>query len=178
MPITRIVSAGNPGAERGGVDAASYCDLDHGGWIRRGRRNGRDVRIPLRYDVPHVRNVPDNRPCSEANVVDSDATVVFAYGMPSDRGGKAAALAMKHDRPCLTIDLNRPRTETVDEIVAWLEEDCPSECVLHVTGATEMEAPGIGPTVMAWMIDVISGANGKLFYPIDDHRTPMILREV
>jgi hypothetical protein len=38
MPIARIVSGGQTGADRGGLDAALYCRLPHGGFCPKGRR--------------------------------------------------------------------------------------------------------------------------------------------
>jgi hypothetical protein len=32
MLITEIVSGGQTGADRGGLEAALYCDVPHGGW--------------------------------------------------------------------------------------------------------------------------------------------------
>jgi len=45
MPITKIVSGGQTGADRGGLDAAIYCDVPHGGWCPKGRK-AEDGRIP------------------------------------------------------------------------------------------------------------------------------------
>jgi hypothetical protein len=35
--ITNIISGGQTGADRGGLDAAIHCGLPHGGWCPRGR---------------------------------------------------------------------------------------------------------------------------------------------
>jgi hypothetical protein len=39
MPITRIVSGGQTGADQGALDAAIYCDVPHGGWCPKGRKS-------------------------------------------------------------------------------------------------------------------------------------------
>ena len=177
MPIRKIVSGGQTGADHGGIDAAIYCRLDYGGWIPKGRRAEKGTKVPPEYENLREHQSSDYLARTEANVVDSDATVVFTHGKPTGGSKQTIDLASKHGRPCLSVDLDRSRSEGVDEIAAWLDADCPSDCILNVAGSRESKAPCIGRTVMAWMIDVISKANGTLFYPIDDHRPPMILRD-
>ncbi|MFB3114968.1 MAG: YpsA SLOG family protein, partial [Nitrospirales bacterium] len=36
--ITKLISGGQTGADRGGLDAAIHCDLPHGGWCPKGRK--------------------------------------------------------------------------------------------------------------------------------------------
>ena len=177
MSITKIVSGGQTGADRGGLDAAIHCKLDYGGWIPKGRKAEKGIKVPLEYEHLREHQSGDYLARTEANVVDSDATAVFTHGKPTGGSKKTIDLADKHDRPCLAVDLDRSRSEGVDEIAEWLEADCPSNCILNVAGSRESKDPSIGRTVMAWMIDVISKANGTLFYPIDDHRPAMILRD-
>ena len=38
MPIHRIISGGQTGADRGGLDAAIACNIPHGGWCPKGRK--------------------------------------------------------------------------------------------------------------------------------------------
>ena len=177
MPITKIVSGGQTGADRGGLDAALHCDLNYGGWIPKGRKAEQETKVPSRYENLREHDSADYLVRTEANVVDSDATVVFTYGNPTGGSKKTIDFANKHDRPCLTADLDRSRSEVVNEVVAWLESDCSSECVLNVAGSRESKAKGIEHAVMARMIDVISKANGKMFCPIVDRKPPLILRE-
>ena len=46
--ITKIISGGQSGADRGGLDAAIHCALPHGGWCPKGRK-AEDGIIPAEY---------------------------------------------------------------------------------------------------------------------------------
>lgn len=72
MTITRIVSGGQTGADRAGLDAAIHCRLPHGGWCPKGRR-AEDGTIPAKYQL---RETPskDYLARTEANVVDPNAS--------------------------------------------------------------------------------------------------------
>jgi len=176
MPIIKIVSGGQTGADRGGLDAAIYCDLPHAGWCPKGRK-AEDGRIPETYHLQEMRSA-EYLPRTEANVVDSDCTAVFTEG-PA-RGGSLRTLefCQKHGKPWHHIDLRITRHDAaVKEIVAWLQgkEDGdydyytaqpPVKCTLNVAGSRESKSPGICHTVTAIMVDVTSKANSKPFYPI------------
>ena len=75
MPIIKIVSGGQTGADRGGLEAALYCDIPHGGWCPKGHK-AEDGRIPDKYTL-RAMETDDYVVRTEANVVDSDATVIF-----------------------------------------------------------------------------------------------------
>ena len=51
--ITTILSGGQTGADRGGLDAAIHCDLPHGGWCPRGRKAEAGV-IPDEYHLTEM----------------------------------------------------------------------------------------------------------------------------
>lgn len=168
MSITKIVSGGQTGADRGGWEAAIHCELPYGGWIPR-NRNAEDRRIPDKYEGLQETKTADYLPRTEANVVDSDKTVIFTHGELTGGSLKTAEFARKHKRPWLHINLEKlKRNECVDLIVKWLNETKPDDCVLNVAGSRGSKAPGIEQTVMARMIDVITKANGTLFYPIQE----------
>lgn len=168
MSITRIVSGGQTGADRGGLEAAIHCDLPHGGWCPKGRK-AEDGPIPAQY---LLREMPtaDYLARTEANVADSDCTVIFAYGALEGGSRKTADYAKRHNKPWLHVNLmSKPnRQQTVQAIVEWLQECCPKDCVLNVAGQRASKAPSIAGVVKAWMVDVISKINGTLFYPIGE----------
>ena len=175
MPITRIVSGGQTGADRGGLDAAIYCDLPHGGWCPKGRKAEKGT-IPAQYQLTEMPS-DDYLVRTEANVVDSDATLIFSQGPLEGGSLRTAEFAEKHGRPWLHVDLEScTRKKAIDDIADWLAGKYPTdagtvppkECVLNVAGSRATKAPGIDRQVMIYMVDVISKVNGKLFYPIND----------
>ena len=75
-----------------------------------GCRNGT---IPAKYAGLQETSSADYSKRTEANVVDSDATVVFCYGKPTGGSALTVKLAEKHSRPCLAVDLSEPRGDVV-----------------------------------------------------------------
>lgn len=81
MKISKIVSGGQTGADRGGLDAAIELGIPHGGWCPKGRKSEDGV-IPEKYLLKEMSSA-DYLKRTEQNVVDSDATVIFTYGQPT-----------------------------------------------------------------------------------------------
>lgn len=48
--INKIVSGGQTGADRAGVDAAIECGVPYGGWLPKGRM-AEDGKVPARYEA-------------------------------------------------------------------------------------------------------------------------------
>jgi hypothetical protein len=113
VAITKIVSVGQTGTDRGGLDAAIEAGVAHGGWCPRGRK-AEDGVIPGQYRLVEMET-DDYLARTEANVVDSDCTVVFTYGKPTGGSTKTVAFAAKHRRPCLCVNL-----EAISEL--WAAE--------------------------------------------------------
>ena len=118
--IAKIISGGQTGADRAGLDAALARNLPHGGWCPRGRL-AEDGRIASRYQLRQTES-PAYAVRTERNVLDSDVTLVFTFGPP--QGGSAATVgfAARHHRPWLHLDLTgRPDRGIVEKIRAWLQ---------------------------------------------------------
>tara|TARA_R110002096_G_scaffold200639_13_gene384755 strand:+ start:9474 stop:9956 length:483 start_codon:yes stop_codon:yes gene_type:complete len=86
LPLEKIVSGGQTGADRAGLDWAIANALPHGGWCPQGRR-AEDGPISAQYDLTetaesryHIR--------TRLNVQDSDGTVIFGLA-PELTGGSA-----------------------------------------------------------------------------------------
>ncbi len=168
--ITKIVSGGQTGADRGGLDAAIHCEIPHGGWCPKGRK-AEDGVIPLKYHLTEMSS-GDYLSRTKANVMDSDATVVFTYGAPAGGSLETITNARRQKKPCQEIDLRiLTHAKAVEMIVGWLEggkylndsEDDtarpPSNCVLNVAGIRESHGPGIGLAVYKIMVDVLIQVN-------------------
>lgn len=168
--ITKIISGGQTGADRGGLDAAIHCDLPHGGWCPRGRK-AEDGVIPVEYHLNEMAS-PKYLPRTKANVFDSDATVIFTYG-PLTRGSlKTVSYAHHLKKPYHEVDLLRTtHRQAVEEIVRWLAGEAelndydeyqakPSEtCILNVAGSRESHAPGMQDAAFRLMVDVLIKVN-------------------
>ena len=85
------------------LDLAIEIGLPHGGWICRGRKT-EDGPLSTRY---HLKELDSGRyrDRTEKNVLDSDGTVIFSFGPLQGGSALTEALAIRHDRPCLFLNL-------------------------------------------------------------------------
>jgi hypothetical protein len=178
MPITKIVSGGQTGADRGGLDAAIYCGVPHGGWCPKGRK-AEDTPIPAKYQLDETRSA-NYLYRNEQNVMDTDATLVFTLGRAGRGSLRTLEYAHGHEKPWLHIDVDEvPRERAVVAIVEWLQGRDggdhdeyvaipPKECVLNVAGSRESKADGIQELVAAIMVDVLRDLNPECqsLYPL------------
>jgi predicted Rossmann-fold nucleotide-binding protein len=86
----KIVSGGQTGADRAGLDVAIRLGMSHGGWCPAGRR-AEGGQIPACYQLTETQSASyvsrTNR-----NIRDSDATVVFTFEEELSGGSKRTAL--------------------------------------------------------------------------------------
>jgi len=138
--VTRIVSGGQTGADRGGLDAAIALGLDHGGWCPRGRR-AEDGAIPDRYRLTETPSA-DYAARTERNVIDSDGTALFTRGAPTGGSALTRELAERHGRPVLHLDLDAAGDDDAARALrAWLAEH--RIATLNVAGSRESGCPGL-----------------------------------
>lgn len=96
--ILKIVSGGQTGADRAGLDWAIKNGVGHGGWCPRGRR-AEDGCIPPVYLLRETEDLGYKKR-TEMNVVDSDCTAIFTVERWLDGGSLLTArMATKHGKP-------------------------------------------------------------------------------
>lgn len=159
-----IVSGGQTGADRGGLDAAIYCGIPHGGWCPKGRR-AEDGVIPDRYRLTETSS--SGYPIrTELNVVNSDCTLVFT---PTRFLGRGSALTMhlcdKHRKSVLHVNLFKTEDEVCAGLIAeWLTAPWFSnlELTVNVAGSRESKAPGIQARTCLILVKWLG--NSKLWF--------------
>ncbi len=152
MKLRKIVTGGQTGADQGALSACVQSGFPYGGWVPKGRRTEKG-KVPDRYRMRQhgSRHYPAR---TEANVRDSDCTVVFAYGKPDGGSLLTIDFAKQHGRPCLKVDLNRPHGQVVATVVRWIKRHCPDNGVLNVAGSRRSKAPGIHRAVKRVMMEI------------------------
>ena len=160
MKISKIVSGGQTGADRGGIDAAIRCHLPYGGWVPKGRR-AEDGIVPATYEDFRETGSAAYPARTEANVVDSDATLVMACGLPKNGSMRTCSYAQKRAKPHIVVNLASDRKKAAELIVEWLSSIPLREIILNVTGSRESKVSGMHAATQAVMIDVITRVNGK-----------------
>jgi hypothetical protein len=127
------VSGGQTGADRGALDAALSLAVPIGGWVPKGRL-AEDGRIPDLYagltEAPSA--VPADR--TRRNVLDSDGTLIVAFGALEGGTALTHEVARELAKPCLVLDLGEPDAPArrADEARAWVLRHQIS--VLNVAG--------------------------------------------
>lgn len=162
--VRKVISGGQTGADRGGLDAAIKLGIEHGGWVPYKRR-AEDGTVPRKYKM-QVHPLMSYKHRTLANVKEADGTVVFKYGEEdrwSPRGPSGtqltADIARRHKKPLCEVDLDVQGVDgAADLITNWLETveafGKPIE-VLNVAGKRESKAPGIQKAVKKVMLLVL-----------------------
>jgi len=151
--LEKIISGGQTGADRAGLDAAIQRGVPHGGWCPHGRR-AEDGVIPGRYQLRETYSF-SYLVRTEKNVQISDATIIFTLG--DLRGGSARTrdYAILHGKPWLHLQLDVLELfETADTVKSFIATHSIRR--LNVAGSRESTEPGIYQRVCRIMDRVLS----------------------
>ncbi|MCH7225038.1 putative molybdenum carrier protein [Haloferula sp. A504] len=155
--IKRIVSGGQTGADRAGLDAAIAAGVPHGGWCPRGRK-AEDGPIPERYNLTETKSAS----CltrTELNARDSDGTVILTMGALSGGSKWTAEFADKHGRPWLHLRLDGMTDEGAQAAVrAFVEEN--GIRALNVAGSRGSKEPELNGRVRSILVAVLRELGG------------------
>ncbi|MEW6671728.1 MAG: putative molybdenum carrier protein [Thermodesulfobacteriota bacterium] len=140
MMITKIISAGQTGADQGALDAAIKLKVQYGGWISRGRptENG-----PLADSYRLLELVTDDyTEQTVKNVMESDGTLILTHGKLTGSSELPQKLAYQHNKICLHVDLNdKPIFLIASDVYKWVLQNTIK--VLYVAGSRASEDPEI-----------------------------------
>jgi hypothetical protein len=158
--IAKIISGGQTGADRAGLDAAIELDIPHGGWIPKGRRT-EDGGLPEKY---HLKEMPiaSYAARTEQNVIDSDGTLIVSHGKLNGGSAMTRQLAKKHNRPWMHVDLEKTNFfQAAMEIRTWVAENDIK--VLNVAGPRASKDGGIYESTKkllkaVFQLDLIQGS--------------------
>ena len=152
--IKRIISGGQTGADRGGLDAAIFLQIPHGGCCPAGRL-AEDGSIPLKYNMTELFS-KSYALRTEQNVVDADLTLIFTYGAPTYGSLLTVTMARKHSKPYLCIDLNNDDSYIIKELSEFLKGHLKPLSVVNIAGSRESSAPGIQKRVFYILTEVLN----------------------
>lgn len=153
--IKKIISGGQTGADRAGLDAAIDLGIDYGGSIPKGRRT-EDGTLPERYTKIIELETSSYPARTEKNVIESDATVIFTYTDKGTGSSLTAEVARRHNKPYLHINLEDKRNgDAIKEVSEWFDNIKPT--VLNVAGSRESGARGIYDRVYGILKAVLKG---------------------
>jgi hypothetical protein len=165
----KVISGGQTGADRGGLDWAQKRHLPQGGWCPRERRS-EDGSIPLHYplvETPGKAYVQRTK----LNVLDSHLTVLVTKS-PDLEGGskKTAEFAQAYGRRLahLYCPLTVSQILHARQILQQAHEQHES-LILNVAGSRESKAPGINKFTQAVLDAIFNQGEGLKMY-LDDLR--------
>lgn len=145
--LTQVVSGGQTGVDRAGLDAAMTTGIPHGGWCPEGRR-AEDGRIPARYLLKETEG-KNYAIRTRLNVKDSDGTLILFEDSMSRGTELTAKNANRLGKPLCTVDIieflewEEDRFDgELQKVCMWIQEHGIS--VLNVAGPRESSSPGIG----------------------------------
>ncbi|MGD9896759.1 MAG: putative molybdenum carrier protein [Candidatus Methylacidiphilaceae bacterium] len=140
--LAKIISGGQTGADRAGLDWALAHGISAGGWCPHGRR-AEDGPIPDRYPLEETPS-EDYAKRTLWNVRDSDGTAIFTVD-PALQGGSrlTAEAATDLGKPWIHLDAETPFPG--ERLRAHLEEHRIR--VLNVAGSRGSREPGVGRLV-------------------------------
>jgi hypothetical protein len=131
--LRKVISGGQCGVDRGGLEAAKACGIPTGGTAPKGWRTwyGPAPELATFGLVEHFS--PMYPPRTEKNICDSDATLVLASNPNSGGTALTIRLCRKHSKPVHLIRLPVKDIEREVEVaVAFIKDNCVE--VLNVAG--------------------------------------------
>jgi putative molybdenum carrier protein len=147
MALTKIISGGQTGVDRGALDAALVAGFACGGWCP-ADRGAEDGEIPERYplmplpsakaslaseDVSARQVAEQYRARTLKNVQDSDGTVILYSGTLSGGTLLTQKLCMREKKPFIALDARvMTKLRAADAIAQFVEEH--NIQVLNVAG--------------------------------------------
>jgi CheY-like chemotaxis protein len=145
LPVIKIISGGQTGADRAGLDWAIRSDLEHGGWCPKGRV-AEDGPIPDRYRLQETPDA-DYLQRTEWNVRDSDGTVIFSVARQLFGGSLTTReFAASHQKPCLHLSAGSAN-DAAAALLKWLRQN--QIRALNIAGPRASEEPGVAEFVTA-----------------------------
>ena len=162
LPVRRIVSGGQTGADRGGLDAAIALGMEHGGWCPRGRR-AEDGPIPPQYDLQST-DVADYTDRTRRNVLESDGTLIFCRDELSGGTRVTYRCAVRNGRPCHLVRSTAPLlprsqrlqfdSRCLPAVATWLLENQVQ--ILNIAGPRESLQPGIAAATKHFLLQLFA----------------------
>jgi hypothetical protein len=146
--LRKIISGGQTGADRAGLDFAIETGLQHGGYVPRGRK-AEDGRIDDQYNVVELGT--SSYPArTRKNIEESDGTMIFSLERVLTGGTKLTReYAHELGKPVLHIyDTRKKRIPNPDSLRAEVQAltDFLSSNkieILNVAGPRESNEPGV-----------------------------------
>lgn len=150
--LTKIISGGQTGADRGGLEAAKRLGLLTGGTAPKGYRTENGPDLSLKDFGLTQHSSAQYPPRTEENVKNSDGTIIFSIALRSQGSEITAKLCKKHGKPFLAIhDNNNPAAVHAIKVFIVLHQIK----ILNIAGNRESLWPGIKENVIETLVKAL-----------------------
>ena len=136
--IRKVISGGQTGVDRAGLDAAVKAGIPIGGFCPK-RRRAEDGVIPEQYPLVETEE-EESRFRTEQNVLVADGTLIFNKKELTEGTKLTFEIATVHARPCLVVQLDSREAVAPEGVARWLAGQAIK--VLNVAGPRESKHPG------------------------------------
>ncbi len=138
--LKKLISGGQTGADRAALDVAIKFNIDHGGWIPKGRRT-EDGPLNEKYRLTETET-EDYRERTRQNIIDSHATVIISRGDLTGGSKFTQTFAKVVGRSNCYIDLLQSEEfEAAMILKSFILEN--QIRILNVAGPRQSSLPGI-----------------------------------
>lgn len=146
--VARVISGGQTGADRGGLEGARRAGVATGGWAPKGWLTERGADPNLAAFGLREHASPLYPPRTEANVLEADATLLLGR---SDGWGTSntRALCARHGRPVWGSE-HMARHDLLDA-AEFIRRLAGSGLTLNIAGSRESRCPGLQESAAAFV---------------------------
>lgn len=145
----KIVSGGQTGVDRAGLDAGIEVGLPVGGYVPKGRL-AEDGQVPDKYPMTETGS-KDYKVRTKRNVLESDGTLIINIGPMVSGTALTARIALEHNKPLMIVQLDQ--TYQTSAVINWLDENLIQ--ILNIAGPRESKIPGIHEQAKRFLIKVL-----------------------
>lgn len=148
--LIRVISGGQTGADRAGLEAARQAGLQTGGTVPRGWRTENGTDLSLRAFGVQEHASPNYPARTQANVIDSDGTLILGR-VPLDGGSELTAGFCRRMRKPYRFVRAPEELQTMTLIIVknWIISS--NIATLNVAGNRESKQPGLQAEAQEWL---------------------------
>jgi predicted Rossmann fold nucleotide-binding protein DprA/Smf involved in DNA uptake len=133
----KVISGGQTGVDRAGLDAAIEAQFPIGGYVPKGRL-AEDGIVPDKYPMTEMRT-KDYKARTRQNVLESDGTLIINMGLLKSGTALTAKIVREYNKPLLIIQLDQDYEPGA--VSQWINENQIE--ILNIAGPRESKVPGI-----------------------------------
>ena len=145
----RIISGGQTGVDRAGLDAGMEAGLPIGGYVPKGRLS-EDGQIPDKYPMTETESI-DYKVRTRLNVLESDGTLIINIGPLKSGTALTAKIAHENSKPLMIIHLDQDYQ--TGALINWLNENRVQ--ILNIAGPRESKIPGIHEQAKTYLLQEV-----------------------